>query len=299
MGACCARLRAELAIENLNFDASTSTLGMLNWRETFGHDSNRCINSWGGYLAFRCVNFAIMLGALALSIYYEVLEGRPWHDWFFFLTHWTLLFEVIYLGLAAFTTYASKAAWEDKASNKLPWYVSIMWALHAIVLPASFMVFAMYWGLVFSGPPVYVVSVMTHGANFVVMFADFLVGNTPYLLLHGLYFFAYSAGYVLWSSVHYAAGLKTHEDCDRQGGNCDKHRYIYGSLDWGQPGTKRLSLVILLLGVPLINLLFWSITLCRGPVGGGQGSKDNGAQPGGDGVEVPVAVRKPRGTALA
>lgn len=52
-----------------------------------------------------------------------------------------LVLEVLYLGLATFTTYASHAEWEHHASSNLPRYVSVMWALHAIVLPLSLTIF--------------------------------------------------------------------------------------------------------------------------------------------------------------
>merc|ERR1712187_508376 len=132
-----------------------------------------------------------------------------------------------------YTTYVSSSWSEEK---KLPKSVQIMWMLRAIILPASFLIFAMYWGLVFDGT-LHFVSVLTHGFNFVVMLLDAVVGRMPYLLLHGLYFFVFAAAYLVWSLIHYAAGI----------GDGRGHLYIYSTLDWDNANeTGSLSAVILL-----------------------------------------------------
>lgn len=247
------RVKNEFAIDNLDFDASTAAIGMINWRETFGHETNSCFKTRNSYLAFRLVLFLLMLITTILSIVEHVQEGRNVGYWFVYLTHWGLVVELLYLGLGVHTTYMS-ASWRE--GKDLPKSVQVMWMLRAIILPGSFMIFVMYWGLVFDGT-LYFVSVLTHGLNFIVMALDTIVGRMPYLLLHGLYFFIFAAAFLLWSVIDYAAGI----------GDGNGNLYIYSTLDWSNTSeTGSLSAVILLVVAPVVNLIFW-ILIFFAPVG--------------------------------
>ena len=174
IGRVCTRMRNEFAIDNLDFDASTKAIGLVNWRGTFGHDTNRCFRSQHAYLRFRVLLLALMLGTTVWSFLDMALKGEGAY-WLIYLTHWGLLLEVgrlrarsrrrrargrrrepprcshaalaqdAYLALAVYTTYKSvgwKAA--DGDSKALPWFVRRMWLLNAMILPASFLIFVMY-----------------------------------------------------------------------------------------------------------------------------------------------------------
>ena len=58
----------------------------------------------------------------------------------------------------------------------MPWFVRVTWFLQAIILPGSFCIFVMYWALVFNPDKFMFLSTLTHGLNFIVMLADYLVG---------------------------------------------------------------------------------------------------------------------------
>jgi len=248
---CCRVLSDEFQLKNLKADEDAAAANHINWVVRFGHDSNRCITSLNAYLAFRAFNFLLMFAVRLWSFILEAKDGDGGY-WFIYLTHWGLMLEVAYLGFACYTTYSIRDAanWvadDDDGRIDMPWFARVAWVLQGIILPGSFMIFAMYWGLVFNGT-VHAVSVFTHGVNFVVMAADFLVGSQPYLLLHGLYFFGFALTFLVWSGIHYAAEI----------GNEFGNRYIYSSLDWGNAGgTSTLAFIILLIVVPLVNLIFW------------------------------------------
>lgn len=250
------RVKDEFHVDNLDFDESTKALGIIEWRVAFGHESNRYFRSRGAYLAFRCTLLAAMTGITIWSI----AEAAHPAYWLIYLTHWGLVLEVLYLGFAVFTTYKS-ITWprqpSDPACKALPWYVQTMWLLHAVILPGSFFIFANFWLLVFE-PPVLAISVCTHGVNFAVMLADVVVGNTPYLLLHGAYFWAFAVLYLGWSLVHYALRI----------GDGAGNDYIYEALDWGDAeSTGSLGVAVLLILAPLINIGFWVAVngCCRPP----------------------------------
>ena len=67
-------------------------------------------------------------------------------------------------------------------------------------------------------------------------------------LVHGVFFLIYATIYLLWTGIHYGAGLT----------DCDGNRYIYAALDWGRPtATSRLAALILLFVTPILNFAFW------------------------------------------
>jgi O-antigen ligase len=59
-----------------------------------------------------------------------------------------------------------------------------------IALPGSFFVFVLYWALVFNGS-FNLISVFTHGVNFVVMAMDTLFSRQPLRMSHWFYFEVY------------------------------------------------------------------------------------------------------------
>lgn len=149
--------------------------------------------------------------------------------WWIYLTHWGLTLEVVYFGLATYTTYMSDK-WPEKPAEgpePIPAYVKWMWVLNGIMLPGSFLIFLMYWGFVFSAGAgaLRILSMLTHGYNFLAMAVDSAVSSTPYLLLHGIYFLGFATIYLAWTLLHYAVGLT----------NQDGERYIYAAIDWNNP----------------------------------------------------------------
>mmetsp|Transcript_30562 Transcript_30562/g.90056 ORF Transcript_30562/g.90056 Transcript_30562/m.90056 type:complete len:181 (-) Transcript_30562:529-1071(-) len=61
--------------------------------------------------------------------------------WFTQLTHWTLLFELVYLGFAAVTTaLANYSSLPDGTGDETPWFVSVTWAMQPAALVASCLV---------------------------------------------------------------------------------------------------------------------------------------------------------------
>ena len=289
---CYDRFCTELTPQNILFKNDLEGLGQIDWRRSFGHDSTRCIKDRTAYVGLRAFLFATMLFIIIWSFgqYIVPYGGRDYAYgagfWFIYLTHWGLFTEVLYLGLALYTSIqAGKYAAPDIEQGlqndppELPGFVKCTWLLYSIVLPISFMIFAMYWGLVFDpSKTLHVISVLTHGVNFVVMFIDTVAGSMPYALMHSVYFFAFAFLFLAWSLFHFGVSIK----------NEDGEDFIYSSLDWNKGGTPVLALMIMCVVAPLITLLFWwGVNLCNeGVCGGGAVGGDGDAEGGGgDAVE--------------
>lgn len=275
---CGAQCKAELSCKYLGFGLASelTTDRSSNWQEAFGGKG-----AFGGnrthLLIFKCFSAVLMTSILVWSIAGWVNsfagEGKaasgldpdgedddaylPAHSgagafsyWPTKVTHWTLTVQVFYLWLSTYTTYKATEVTDVQLNSQssMPFYVKLTWYLHAVTLPATFFVFALYWGLVFDGT-LHAVSVATHGVNFIVQFIDSFVTRMPYRYIHGLYFLGYMITYLTYTVLYYACG----------GGNEKGKNFIYGSLDWGgnPGGTTILVAMILLVLVPIIHSCFW------------------------------------------
>ena len=254
---CCPTLVSEFSWDNVNLTRQTSH-GTIAWVDAFGHDSNRCLGEWSSFFAFRCFNALLMCSVLVGAMIDQELNYAGLEYYFIFLTNWTLIVQCVYLVLACYVTHSLRelvASGEHGTELEMPLSVKTLWLLQGVLVPGTCLVFLLYWGLVFDGT-IHTFTIPTHGVNFLVQLADLLISSQPYLLLHGLYFFAYCMLFLAWSLIHYATGV----------GDGKGNRYIYSSLDWSNvSGTSSLALFILLLVVPLCNCFFWAlVTYCRG-----------------------------------
>ena len=116
-----------------------------------------------------------------------------------YLTHWTLVLQLLYLWLAVYSTYMAiyDTKVPDGVGKATPWFISATYAMQPLVLVGSFLVFMGYWALVCTGAyeprdGISLIVVAVHGVNFVVMLADLLLVRNPLYLSHVLVPMAYS-----------------------------------------------------------------------------------------------------------
>lgn len=252
-----------------------------NWQSVFGH------SPWNGPLAddrvfvgIRVALALLMVGVVAWDLTFEAqIDAVKYFP--VFLTNWTLLAVTGYTVLAAFATGAAvssrgtnnnadddpiaraRAEAARAGANAVPWYVRACWLMHSVALPASLMVVALFWSLVYAPgkTKVHALTVFLHGINGVVMLVDLFVAQTPYFLAHGVYMWIYGAAYTLFSYIYYAGGGET---CGVTNGVAWCHKYIYTALDWGKPGrTGLLTAGTLLVAIPLTILFCWLLVQLR------------------------------------
>jgi hypothetical protein len=78
-----------------------------------------------------------------LSVLVWSFADAPGAFWFIYLTHWTLVVEVLYLGAALYTTFALRGQLREgnpPAAPNVPRHVGITATLRAVALPASLLV---------------------------------------------------------------------------------------------------------------------------------------------------------------
>ena len=146
-GCCCAAWNELIQRENFNFDRRTSH-GRVDYIVAFG-TGRRFVSSPDMFLAFRTTLCVVMLAVLVWSFSKSAVDDEA-QFWFIYLTHWTLLIEVVYLCCALFTTATLRPKVLDRLAGSLPptpgfsdgmpLHVKITWILQSVVLPASFLV---------------------------------------------------------------------------------------------------------------------------------------------------------------
>jgi len=251
---CKDRLSREFQWESLDTDG-INALGCSDWKVAFGHDKSRCLKSYNVNMAWRVFFFLAVLSIQIYSWSDWVANAGPFRYYYIYLTHWTLLVQLIFTMFNLAVGYYSKDDTLDAA--KFPWFVKVTWILSEIALPNTFMVFLLYWGLVWTGPEVHAVSVLTHGVNFALQAVDTMLSSQPKFFLHGIYPFLYSLLYLFWSLIHFWAHL------DNENGQ----PYIYSSLNWYGDKTGTLAALIVFFVMPILNLLFWMLVNCLNQIG--------------------------------
>jgi len=154
--------------------------------------------------------------------------------WFIYLTHWGLMTETLYFFFALVTLLAAVCS-EDperkRMDNPKPWYMTVTFGLQSIMLPFSFLICLMFWVLEYKSsdypegrPPM--LTLATHGGNFLLMLLDFILGQQPMFFMKIWWPIAFAGSYGLFSFIYYKEGGVT------ETGN----RNIYQSVDWSNPG---------------------------------------------------------------
>lgn len=158
--------------------------------------------------------------------------SEPIGYWFIYLTHWGLTTETLYFLVAFLITLVVQSSdpkeWQESNTvQATPWYVSLSWALQAIMLPMSVAITILFWVLVYdpSTTPT-TVEILTHGGNAALMLLDFIFVQQPLFCRKIVWPVVFSAAYLGFSFAYYKGG-------GTQGDGSTT--YIYKDLDWADP----------------------------------------------------------------
>lgn len=194
--------------------------------------------------------------------------------WLLYLTHWSLTVELLYFAFSVYTTHEARnlillqgsfppSAFESWVH--LPWFVKATWGLYHIALPASLLVFLLYWTLVnpfwkLKAVPPYL-DCFVHGINFLLCVLDTTISRSVYYVKYCALFFIYAAIYITFSIIHHLLQIGRYQGCKMY----EAHKCpIYDPLDWHKvTATGILAFVILLCIVPLCQFPLWRLVMYR------------------------------------
>jgi len=250
MGGCCEKFRAEFSKQRLDYD----DFNQGEWISVFGTSSIAWFEPLV-YQFFQLFEALAILGIFIWSVYYENECCKCGVKWFIFLTHWSLFLQLVYTWVSLFTTWRANAMKEGRVPKreKIPWYAGLTWVLQDILLPLTFFVFSLYFGLILPAKEdggVLALSFFTHGVNFVIMLLDMFLSRQPYYLLHGFYIAFLLAGYTIFTYVYHIL----------EGTSCLGRPYIYKAVDWNNATSTGIQAFLgIVVVVPIINLIFWLV----------------------------------------
>lgn len=231
--------------ENADFLIDVGT-----WKEAFGTPSRfaKCLSPTA-FLLIRVALFAFWFG---ITIW-RLAEGGLHIK---YLTHWTLVFECVYLFFAAFSTFMAVTGFAgipDGKGKATPWFIQITWAMQGTALLMSVLVFLLYWVLDYrvvcasdqGCPVVDFKNIAVHGINALVMVIDLLINRQPFHLVHIFLPVIYAATYLAWNIIWQATSGDV----------------VYMILDWEGNTSKAASVAagVCLIVVPLFWVLCWCL----------------------------------------
>jgi len=166
---------------------------------------------------------------------------------YYYLTHWTATFELVYLSFAVLSNLMAITTFHgipDGKGRDTPWFARVAWAMQGTALVMSILVFLLYWVLDFSFvcaagtcPVIDFPNVAMHGLNAVIMVIDTSVDKVPMYLTHIFLPVAYAACYMTFNIVY----------------QMQTGQVVYGILDWeGAPSrAASIAAAVLLVVLPL------------------------------------------------
>lgn len=220
------------------------------------------------FVLWRCASFTYLTAVLLWDFTNHAQIDRA-EFYFITLTHWTLLFEVVYFSLASIVSYRrlqenytddyliANGGGKQSVSDRL---AVTTWVFQEFVYTGSFAVCVIYWLLVYDGD-LDAFKVHVHGGNAICSFLDCFLNASPVRILHAWAPMMYCATFVVWSGIHFGANIG-----DNQG-----NAYIYPFLDWDKPlQTFTYVLVIGLVVLPSMHVVMYGVNRLGGWVFGGR-----------------------------
>ncbi|XP_022821949.1 protein rolling stone-like [Spodoptera litura] len=207
---------------------------------------------------FRLVLFC---GALATVIASMIIMSQDMEikHWFIFMTHWGLLFNALATGLACAVSGVKLFTGLDSSISTL---VKVYWVSFNSTITIAFFITAFYWTLLsdddlladYAFDPV--LDIFVHGINSVVMFCLLVTSRQPTRILHFYVPLALGIVYMVFSLLYYFLG----------GLSPFGTVWIYPMLDWSDPGSTIVLVIISALLMIVLHFVVVSMTLIRDAV---------------------------------
>mmetsp|Transcript_10700 Transcript_10700/g.16396 ORF Transcript_10700/g.16396 Transcript_10700/m.16396 type:complete len:279 (+) Transcript_10700:137-973(+) len=242
MGGCCSRLCKDLRLPF--FALEEEPYGTIDLDKSF------CLNEHSTcFIKFlKLIIFGFVFG-----FYIHSFVTRPFPYFFMaYLTNWQVLFQVVYLFCSLCTTLFSNAP---------QWTVRSAWLMASLQLVFGLIVTSLFWTTEYN--PDYGIDFYTlnsHLTTFVLCLIEtFLINRVPVRLKHTPFVMLWAALFVAWTIIFTVLGI------DNPGKPDDVSQALYVILDWEEKPTMAaiVSVLVVFVGIPLVQLLFWALSLCR------------------------------------
>mmetsp|Transcript_30611 Transcript_30611/g.49083 ORF Transcript_30611/g.49083 Transcript_30611/m.49083 type:complete len:300 (-) Transcript_30611:244-1143(-) len=249
MGACCAQIRRE-------FDEPFAYSLTDNERNQFAR--SLCCPSGYIWPIYRTFAAFVILGIMFWAIYVDAVIGLgPW--WPIYVSNWSLFVQVIYHFAAAVLTWKagsggvrlrSHSTTVNPERKRVSFLLSFVWTLQNVVLTSSLLVTILFWILI--AERFRAVSFAVHGINYFLMLIDITFSGSKNRLIDVWQIIVFGFVYIIWTFIHLPARI---DNGWRDG------VFIYSITNYeAQPLNYLIVILIILILLPVLYLLNWTIT---------------------------------------
>jgi len=284
-----ARFVYEWKFENLWFSGDyPKTYGKLHWTRAFGTAGSGCwccsrargdernatyqMMSPLKWIFWRVIVCAYITAILVYSMVTSWFDGT----WYFYLTNWQTTIFTMYgwFSLASaiyiyvyyrdtlegdFAESAKKIGGIQRGSHveyKIPLLVKTTWVLQGLAMSLGIWVTIMFWIVAaafgYYDPPRLPYALLDHFSTMFIVLLDFSFASFPWLLFQWVWSSFLALAFVIWSVIHYEAGLTNRFD----GGH-----YLYRGLEWEFPvRTFFVVFTLIMVGIPLASISVWALS---------------------------------------
>mmetsp|Transcript_29277 Transcript_29277/g.44297 ORF Transcript_29277/g.44297 Transcript_29277/m.44297 type:complete len:264 (-) Transcript_29277:164-955(-) len=240
MGNCCQLFCAEFRYPFFGLEEVNGTLDL---------DKTFRLNEHSNGL-IKLLKFALFAWVTASFIHAWITRGYP-AVFMAFLTHWTVSFQIAYLGSSFLLSLFGGPRW----------LVNFAWLQYSLAVVFGVGVVLVFWFTEYDTNN-FVLDywqVFAHGGSFLITFFDgYFINQTPMRLKHCLYIQLWATLFVAWSIIFTVAGI------DNPFKDDDESQGLYKILDWEEDPSSAaiVSAVMIIVVLPVNDIIFWSITLC-------------------------------------
>ncbi|XP_041974869.1 protein rolling stone-like [Aricia agestis] len=203
----------------------------------------------------------LLLGCIGIvvSSFILTVAEAPAGKWFIYLTHWGLLLITATSALAFAVSCRAYFKGPIDGTFGLPWYVKVYWVLYEITITIAFFITVFYWTLLSGGDaegeyavdPV--LDLFIHGVNSMVMFCLLVTSRQPVNILHFYMPIVLGLIYTLFTVIYHFAG----------GTDLLGNPWIYPMMDWANPGSTVIMVVVTAIGIVVVHLVVVGIAAAR------------------------------------
>ncbi|XP_072018275.1 protein rolling stone-like [Amphiura filiformis] len=175
---------------------------------------------------------------------------------FIYLTDWTVLVVTIYMVVSCINVIIDRKhgcyyhTSNRKAPPALSWRHKLHWLLLNIYMNISILVTIVYWSFLHSPYSSLYYDLTEHTFPSILGLLDVILTPIPVRLIHFVYPFTYGMSYMLFTVIYWAAG----------GTDPNGNSGIYpGFLDWDEPGTTTLHVVLCGVAICLTQVFLWGL----------------------------------------
>jgi len=211
----------------------------------------RGIRSWVG--AIKLLTFFISIASLVYGF-----AVHPYPFWYpVFLTHWGVVFCIMYLGGSFLLTTRSSSECNSVEATRL---VKFTWLFYSVAAVMGCCIAVLYWAFVFK-PSTHSINLnncMTHGGCLlIVLLQGLLVDHVPLRIKHNFVgTFAIACVYASWLALqNLVVKYNPMEDADDDA--------LYDAIKWRENTVPTIILTagVLFVAIPLFTILLWTLSL--------------------------------------